>query len=53
MKFFDSEGKFLNQYKGSFMHDKADGLGIVEDNTGNMFQVETGVLERPHHDYKS
>jgi hypothetical protein len=47
MKFFDANGDFLNQYKGTFSEDRADGvIGIVEDNSSNLFQVETGVEEK-------
>ena len=38
MKFFDDNGNFLNQYKGSFSLDRADGVtGIVEDSSSNLF----------------
>jgi len=38
MKFFDSNGNFLNQYKGTFSEDRADGvIGIVEDSSSNLF----------------
>jgi hypothetical protein len=38
MKFFDDKGNFLNQYKGTFSEDRADGvIGIVEDNNSNLF----------------
>lgn len=43
MKFFDTDGTFLCQYKGLFQNDKADGFGTVEDNQNNLFQVETGL----------
>jgi len=37
MKFFDANGAFVNQYKGLFGGDKADGFGTVEDNGSNLF----------------
>lgn len=46
MRFFDANNNFINQYKGLFQDDKADGFGTVEDSHSNLFQVETGNQEK-------